>query len=373
MKLRILVYCSIVLGISATVFIPQVIASRNSSGVYSSPSGNFVTQTTISSSVMNGKLNDIGTELTSSLDRSGRGAMLAPLQCYSGSVSTPGLTFSSDTGSGLYRIGSHDIGFAINGTKVEEWTGGADTITGLLTVNAASTVAITANGLSTGAGVLGVGGVTAGIGVEGIGGTNNGKGVYGVGTGGGSGVEGVGGITVGAVGGSFTGSADGGVGVQGFGTVTSAGGSFTPGTHSTLSSPRNAVEVSYGGVGFTNIIHLNTGVGVSNKLLPDNIVKAWGTYSSTGSGHGVTLSDGFNITSCISTTTYIECTLSAAMANTAYAVIANSGGGADAIMPGNKTTTTFRLVDFSIVGGTYRNCDVAAECIGNFLVIGAQN
>lgn len=37
-----------------------------------------------------------------------------------GSVSNPSLAFTSETGSGLYRIGSSDIGFSISGTKILE-------------------------------------------------------------------------------------------------------------------------------------------------------------------------------------------------------------------------------------------------------------
>lgn len=93
--------------------------ARNSGGTYSLPAGNpVVTGTTISSSVNNATDSDIATELTDSLCRSGKGAMLAPLPLANGTVSLPALTFDTDADSGLYRIGANNIGVAVNGAKV---------------------------------------------------------------------------------------------------------------------------------------------------------------------------------------------------------------------------------------------------------------
>lgn len=112
----------------------RAMAARNSGGTYSLPSGNPVaTHTTITSTWANNTLSDIGTELTNSLDRSGRGAMLAPLQLSSGTVSAPGLTFSSEPTTGLYRAGSGDIRLGIGASMAQKWTSSGTNVNGGLT------------------------------------------------------------------------------------------------------------------------------------------------------------------------------------------------------------------------------------------------
>lgn len=106
-------------------FAPQAEATRNASGTYSLPAGNPVTTgTTITSTWANTTLSDISTELTSSLDRSGRGSMLAALKLYGGSLATPGLSFSSETNSGLFRNAAGDIRFGVGGNLIQKWTTG---------------------------------------------------------------------------------------------------------------------------------------------------------------------------------------------------------------------------------------------------------
>lgn len=79
--------------------------ARNSSGVYSLPAAfnPVVTLTKITTAWANNTLADVAGELTNSLDRNGRGAMLAPLQLADGTAGLPGLTFGAETGSGLSR------------------------------------------------------------------------------------------------------------------------------------------------------------------------------------------------------------------------------------------------------------------------------
>lgn len=89
--------------------------SRNSSGVYTLPNAPVVTNTTITSTDENTTRSDIASEITNSLDRNGRGAMLAPLQLADGTPSLPGLTFGTNTNTGMYRIGANIIGFALAG------------------------------------------------------------------------------------------------------------------------------------------------------------------------------------------------------------------------------------------------------------------
>ena len=115
--------------------------SRNSSGTYSLTAGQpVVTGTTISSSTFNTLASDLATEMTDSLSRSNKGGMLAPLSLTNGTVGLPSLTFINDTTTGLYRVGLADIGFAISGVKVHEWTATAETIVQPLTCSGTATV-----------------------------------------------------------------------------------------------------------------------------------------------------------------------------------------------------------------------------------------
>ena len=76
--------------------------SRNASGTYTLIAGNpVVTGTVISSTWANNTLNDIATALTDSLDRTGKGAMSAPLKLVSGTAALPGLTFDAANNAGL--------------------------------------------------------------------------------------------------------------------------------------------------------------------------------------------------------------------------------------------------------------------------------
>lgn len=89
---------------------------RDSSGNYTLPAGNpVVTGSTIASSWANTTFNDLATEMTDSLDRSGKGGMLAPFKVVDGTVSAPGFAFQSETGTGLYRIGAGELGIATLG------------------------------------------------------------------------------------------------------------------------------------------------------------------------------------------------------------------------------------------------------------------
>lgn len=202
--------------------------SRNSSGTYSLPSGNpVVSGNTITSTWANNTLADIRAEITDSLCRSGKGAMLAALQGYDGSVSTPGYGFGSDTDTGLYRIGANNPAMAAGGAKVQEWasTGSTFVLGVTVTQSQSNTAGVTAAGNGTAAGLAGTGGAT-GAGVTGAGGATSGVGgaftatagnsigATGAGNGTGAGLAGTGGLT--------------GPGVTGSGGATSGnGGTFT--------------------------------------------------------------------------------------------------------------------------------------------------
>lgn len=107
---------------------------RNSAGVYTLPSGNpVVTSTLISSSWANPTMSDIGNELTNSLDRSGRGSMLAPFKNVDGTVSLPGMTWGNEPSTGFYRKGVAVMGVTLG--AVEMGTFQADGFHGNVTGN----------------------------------------------------------------------------------------------------------------------------------------------------------------------------------------------------------------------------------------------
>lgn len=106
-------------------------AGRNGSGTYTVPNS-FTAGTTITASDFNENFTDIAAELTNSVAADGQTSMSGPLKAASGSVSAPGITFSSDTDSGLYRIGANNIGFAVNGTKIIDVATTGATVVGSL-------------------------------------------------------------------------------------------------------------------------------------------------------------------------------------------------------------------------------------------------
>ncbi|MEQ1572787.1 MAG: hypothetical protein ABL993_00940 [Vicinamibacterales bacterium] len=88
--------------------------SRDASGNYTLPGvvNPVVSGTAITSTWGNSTLADLQTAMTDSLDRNGRGSMLAPLKATDGTNALPSLTFANDTNTGIYRIGTDSIGFA---------------------------------------------------------------------------------------------------------------------------------------------------------------------------------------------------------------------------------------------------------------------
>lgn len=92
---------------------------RNSAGVYSLPPTNPVVPfTTITTSWANPTLSDIATALTDSLDRQGRGGMLAPFKVFDGTVSLPGLGFNNEPSLGIWRSGSGVMNMASSGASL---------------------------------------------------------------------------------------------------------------------------------------------------------------------------------------------------------------------------------------------------------------
>lgn len=96
-------------------------ASRNSSGTYSLATSAVTSGQVIGSTLWNNTFNDLATGVTDSLDRSGRGGMLAALRGVDGTVAAPAVSFTSETGSGLFRNGAGDLRLAILGSSKGFW------------------------------------------------------------------------------------------------------------------------------------------------------------------------------------------------------------------------------------------------------------
>ena len=363
-----------------SVAVGAALASRNSSGTYSLPNSPFISGTTISSSVMNSNFSDIGTELTNSLDRNGRGAMAAQLKCIDGTVTAPGLAFASELGSGLYRAGAGDVRLAVTGTQVAKYQANAVTFSQPVTASSTLTasngatvnqstvdgVALTVNqnGSGDGIDVGGVGGAL-GYGIYSTATATNGAGIHGVGHGSGEGVGGVGGSTSG-YGGIFNGGSPNGVGVQGTGTGSGVGGSFAAGTASLAAAPQDALALTNGDIKLDGVANPNSNVAIKNRVTPKNIAKAWAQISTDGVG-GATIGDGFNLSNTISFgTNSIILTYAQAMgsANCATLVTMNTGTAFGARVQQTSTTATI----FPI-GGSGTNVDPAANAVSFSLVV----
>jgi parallel beta-helix repeat protein len=92
---------------------------RNGSGQYVLPTGNpVVSNTVIEADWANNTLADIANEMTDSLSRNGEGGMLAALRIADGSVGVPGLAFSNETTTGLYRSGAGEWWLTVGGVAV---------------------------------------------------------------------------------------------------------------------------------------------------------------------------------------------------------------------------------------------------------------
>lgn len=343
-KARALVWTCVLLGFITGVVLsvaPPSWASRNSSGTYSLPTGNpVVTATSITSTWANTTLADIKTEITSSLDRAGRGAMTAPLQHSGGSLALPSVTFSSQTSSGLYLAAASDVRMSIAASPAQTWaaTGTtfplACTVTGLitgaagevLTQSTANGSAITATGNGTGKGGVFTGGSTDGTAITATGGASNGKGIVVVTTGTGDGLQ----ITAGRNGIVATSGGATGVGIDATGAGSGSGGYFTggttgagvtaaAGTAATGGTRKDALVLTNGDVDMSGVTNPTSTTAISERLTPMNLPKAWATITVAGSNSQSVLA-GFNIASIACGSNAIQITFATAFANSYYSI-----------------------------------------------------
>lgn len=89
--------------------------ARNGAGTYSlyTPGNPVVTGTIVSSTWGNNTLTDIATALTDSLSRTGLGGMSASLKLTDGVIGGPGLSWSTEPTSGLYRASAGNFRWSL--------------------------------------------------------------------------------------------------------------------------------------------------------------------------------------------------------------------------------------------------------------------
>lgn len=96
---------------------------RNGSGIFTLPPTNPVVPfTTIATGWANPTMEDIAQALSDSLDRTGRGGMLAPFRIYDGSIGAPGLAFTNEINLGWYRAASGIMVAVSAGTAIAQIT-----------------------------------------------------------------------------------------------------------------------------------------------------------------------------------------------------------------------------------------------------------
>lgn len=96
---------------------------RDSNGNYTLPTGNpVIPGTVIESDWANDTLDDIKAELTDSLSRSGKGGMSAPFKIVDGVEGTPGLSFTNEPTSGLFRSATGVVQMSVRGAAKMSWT-----------------------------------------------------------------------------------------------------------------------------------------------------------------------------------------------------------------------------------------------------------
>lgn len=96
--------------------------ARDASGNFSLVAGNPVQSgEIIASTWANNTLNDVATALTDSLDRNGRGGMLAPFRFADGTNLLPGAAWVNETTTGFYRFDGGDLRITVLTQDVQRW------------------------------------------------------------------------------------------------------------------------------------------------------------------------------------------------------------------------------------------------------------
>lgn len=102
---------------------------RNQNGQYFLPDGNpVVSGELVKAEWANKTLDDVAQALTESLDRKGLGGMTGQFKAEDGTVAKPGMSFTNENGSGIYRESSGVFGVAVRGQKIVDFRQGAMTM-----------------------------------------------------------------------------------------------------------------------------------------------------------------------------------------------------------------------------------------------------
>lgn len=97
---------------------------RSPDGTYSLPLADVAPGETISSTWANSTMNDVAAAMSDSLDRDGNGGMRAPLLFGDGAEGAPGITWSNEPSTGLYRGGTGDMRVSVLGSDLFRWNNG---------------------------------------------------------------------------------------------------------------------------------------------------------------------------------------------------------------------------------------------------------
>lgn len=304
--------------------------SRDSGGTYTSPSGQFVAGTTILANTMNSKLNDLGEEITNSLDRNGKGGMLTYLRGVDGTINLPAYSFTAETTLGVRRAGTGDLRVSKDGSdilkcstsEVRVYSAGVMEKGLTITQSTANTAGTTSTGNGTGAGVVATGGATgaggaftggatSGAGITATAGANSANGgTFAGGTTSGYGIQ----VTAGSYGAHIRGGigldvlatgtvAINAVGAAGSDGILATGGAgavglkASAGTAATAADPTNAAELTNGNLKLSGTAP-NANEALANTLTPINIPKALARISMAVANTPV-LEWGFNIASVV--------------------------------------------------------------------------
>jgi hypothetical protein len=89
--------------------------------------------TTATADEVNAISQDLATGINTALAKDGQNAMTGALKLAAGTVSLPALSFSADLDCGLYRIGTNNLGVAVDATKILDISPTGLSITGMLT------------------------------------------------------------------------------------------------------------------------------------------------------------------------------------------------------------------------------------------------
>ncbi len=94
---------------------------RDANGNYTLPLPDVAGGTTIQSSWANTTMDDVAQSITDSLDRYGRGGMIAPFAFADGAASAPGASWSNEPNTGLWRAGAGDLQVTVTGLPSMQW------------------------------------------------------------------------------------------------------------------------------------------------------------------------------------------------------------------------------------------------------------